>query len=230
MGRQDLFIKGTMLTEIILFVLEIAGTVAFAVSGTVVAIKARFDIFGVLVIGCITAVGGGITRDMLIGVTPPAIFSKIYIVGIACLASLIVFIVAYIKRKKFDEIRERIEHINNIFDAIGLAAFTVMGTEIAFTKGLSENVFLSITIGVLTGVGGGVLRDILTETPPYIFKKHVYALASIIGSILYYLIRLWVNDTILPSIVAMIFIIGIRLLATKYRWDLPKIQLQEKDK
>ena len=219
-----------MLTEIILFVLEIAGTVAFAVSGTVVAIKARFDIFGVLVIGCITAVGGGITRDMLIGVTPPAIFSKIYIVGIACLASLIVFIVAYIKRKKFDEIRERIEHINNIFDAIGLAAFTVMGTEIAFTKGLSENVFLSITIGVLTGVGGGVLRDILTETPPYIFKKHVYALASIIGSILYYLIRLWVNDTILPSIVAMIFIIGIRLLATKYRWDLPKIQLQEKDK
>ena len=221
---------GKMLPEIILFALEIVGTIAFAVSGAFVAIKARFDIFGVLVIGCITAVGGGITRDMLIGATPPAIFSKIYIVGIACLASLIVFIVAYIKRKKFDEIRERIEHINNIFDAIGLAAFTVMGTEIAFTNGLSENVFLSITIGVLTGVGGGVLRDILTETPPYIFKKHVYALASIIGSILYYLIRLWVNDTILPSIVAMIFIIGIRLLATKYRWDLPKIQLQEKDK
>lgn len=213
-----------------MFVLEIAGTVAFAVSGAFVAIKARFDIFGVLVIGCITAVGGGIMRDMLIGTTPPAIFSKLYIVGIACLASLIVFIVAYIKRKKFDEIRERIEHINNIFDAIGLAVFTVMGTEIAFTNGISENVFLSITIGVLTGVGGGVLRDILTETPPYIFKKHVYALASILGAVLYYLIRIWVNDTILPSIVAMIFIIGIRLLATKYRWDLPKIKLQEQDK
>jgi uncharacterized membrane protein YeiH len=219
-----------MTTEFILFILEIIGTVAFAISGAFVAIKAKFDVFGVLVIGCITAVGGGITRDILIGVTPPAIFSKLYIVGIACLASLVVFIVAYIKRKKFDEIRERIEHINNIFDAIGLAAFTVMGTEIAFTNGLSENVFLSITIGVLTGVGGGVLRDILTETPPYIFKKHVYALASIVGSILYYLIRIWVNDTILPSIVAMIFIIGIRLLATKYRWDLPKIKLQEKDK
>ena len=135
-----------MLPEIILFALEIIGTVAFAVSGAFVAIKARFDIFGVLVIGCITAVGGGITRDMLIGATPPAIFSKIYIVGIACLASLIVFIVAYIKRKKFDEIRERIEHINNIFDAIGLAAFTVMGTEIAFTNGISENVFLSIKL------------------------------------------------------------------------------------
>lgn len=219
-----------MLTEIILFVLEIAGTVAFAVSGTVVAIKARFDIFGVLVIGCITAVGGGITRDMLIGATPPAIFSKIYIVGIACLASLVVFIVAYIKRKKFDEIRERIEHINNIFDAIGLAAFTVMGTEIAFTNGVSENVFLSITIGVLTGVGGGVLRDILTETPPYIFKKHVYALASIVGATLYYLLRLFMRTTILPSGMAIMFIISIRLLATKYRWDLPKIKLQEQDK
>lgn len=219
-----------MLTEIILLVLEIVGTIAFAVSGAFVAIKAGFDIFGVVVIGCITAVGGGMTRDFLIGNVPPAIFSKLYIVGIAALTSIVVFILAYIKRKKFDEIRERIEHINNIFDAIGLAAFTVMGTEIAFTNGLSENVFLSITIGVLTGVGGGVLRDILTETPPYIFKKHVYALASILGAILYYLIRIWVNDTILPSIVAMIFIIGIRLLATKYRWDLPKIKLQEQDK
>ena len=219
-----------MIAEIILFILEIVGTVAFAVSGAFVAIKAKFDIFGVFVIGCITAVGGGITRDMLIGITPPAIFSKLYIVGIACFTALLVFIVAYIKRKKFDEIRERIEHINNIFDAIGLAAFTVMGTEIAFTNGVSGNVFLSITIGVLTGVGGGVLRDILTETPPYIFKKHVYALASILGAILYYLIRIWVNDTILPSIVAMIFIIGIRLLATKYRWDLPKIKLQEQYK
>ncbi len=219
-----------MITEIILSILEIVGTIAFAISGAFVAIKAKFDIFGVLVIGCITAVGGGITRDILVGVTPPAIFSKLYIVGIACVTSLVVFSVAYIKRKKFDEIRERIEHINNIFDAIGLPAFTVMGTEIAFTNGILENVFLSITIGVLTGVGGGVLRDILTETPPYIFRKHVYALASIVGAILYYLIRIWVNDTILPSIVAMIFIIGIRLLATKYRWDLPKIQLQEKDK
>ena len=219
-----------MLTEIILLVLEIVVTIAFAVSGAFVAIKAGFDIFGVVVIGCITAVGGGMTRDLLIGNVPPAIFSKLYIVGIAALTSIVVFILAYIKRKKFDEIRERIEHINNIFDAIGLAAFTVMGTEIAFTNGISGNVFLSITIGVLTGVGGGVLRDILTETPPYIFKKHVYALASILGAILYYLIRIWVNDTILPSIVAMIFIIGIRLLATKYRWDLPKIKLQEKDK
>ena len=146
------------------------------------------------------------------------------------MTSLTVFILAYIHCKKFDVIREKIEHINNLFDAIGLAAFTVMGTEIAFTNGIENNVFLSVTIGVLTGVGGGVLRDILTETPPYIFKKHVYALASIMGALLYYILRLFIQTTVLPSGVAIVFIISIRLLATKYRWDLPKIQLQEKDK
>lgn len=217
-----------MLTEIILLILELVGTVSFAVSGALVAIKARFDVFGVLVIGCITAIGGGIVRDVLIGATPPVIFSKLYILGIAALATLVVFIIAYIKRKTFDEIREKIEHVNNIFDAIGLAAFTVMGTEFAFSNGISDNIFLSVTLGVLTGVGGGILRDILTETPPYIFKKHVYAVAAILGSVLYYTVRLFAENTILPSGIAILFVIGIRLLATKYRWDLPKIHLEEK--
>lgn len=214
----------------ILLILEIIGTIAFAVSGALVAIKAKFDIFGVLVIGCITAVGGGITRDILIGATPPAIFAKLYVVCIAAGTSLLVFLLAYFTRKKFDEVREKIEQINNIFDAIGLAAFTVMGTEIAFTGGFSHNVFLSVTLGVLTGVGGGVLRDILTETPPYIFKKHVYALASIVGAALYYILRLYVESTVLPSAVAIVCIIGVRALATKYRWSLPKIHLENEIK
>lgn len=214
----------------ILLILEIIGTIAFAVSGALVAVKAKFDIFGVLVIGCITAVGGGITRDILIGATPPTIFAKLYIVCIAAATALLVFLLAYFTRKKFDEVREKIEQINNIFDAIGLAAFTVMGTEIAFTGGFSHNVFLSVTLGVLTGVGGGVLRDILTETPPYIFKKHVYALASIVGAALYYILRLYVESTVLPSAVAIAFIIGVRALATKYRWSLPKIHLENEIK
>ena len=213
-----------MITEIVLLVLEIIGTISFAVSGAFVAIKARFDIFGVLVIGCVTAVGGGITRDILIGATPPAIFSKLYILAIAGFTALVVFIIAYYKRKKFDETREKIEHINNIFDAIGLAVFTASGTELAFVYGLAVNPFLSVTLGVLTGVGGGVLRDILTETPPYIFKKHVYALASIVGASLYFLLRAYIASSVLPSAIACAFIIGVRLLATKYRWSLPKIQ------
>lgn len=212
--------------ETILLILEIIGTISFAVSGAFVAIKAKFDIFGVLVIGCITAVGGGIMRDMLIGKVYPTIFDRWYIALVACASALMVFLISYKQRKKFDGMRGRVEHINNIFDALGLAAFTVMGTELAFTYQLQENVFLSLVIGVLSAVGGGVLRDILTETPPYIFTKHVYAMASIGGAILYYALRLCMESTIFPGILGMLFVFGVRMLATKYHWKLPKITLE----
>lgn len=216
-----------MLEEISLLVLEIIGTVAFAVSGAFVAIKARLDVFGVLFIGCITAVGGGITRDLLIGETPPAIFSNLYILFVAALTSAAVFVIAYVKRKNFDALQKKIEPINNVFDAVGLAAFSVMGTEIAFVQGLSDNVLLSIVLGMLTGVGGGIFRDILTDTTPYIFKKHVYALASIGGATLYYVLRRFVDGTLLASVAGMSFVILIRMLATKYRWSLPKVHLDD---
>ena len=218
-----------MITQTILFILEIIGTIAFSISGAFVAIKAKFDIFGVIVIGCVTSVGGGIMRDILIGNVPPTIFSRLYIIVIAASTSLAVFLISYRPRKKSEGMYEKIEQINNVFDAMGLAAFTVMGTELAFTNGFSSNVFLSVTLGVLTGVGGGLLRDILTETSPYIFKKHIYAVAAILGAILYYLIKTWSSNTIFPSITAIIFVIGIRLLATKYRWSLPKIIQEEQN-
>lgn len=216
--------------ENVLLVLEIIGTVAFAVSGALVAIKANLDIFGVFFIGCITAVGGGMTRDILIGSTPPAIFSNLYVLLTAALTSLAVFVIAYLYRKHFDTFRERVEHVNNFFDAIGLAAFSVMGTEIAFVHGIADNVVLSILLGMLTGVGGGMMRDILTDTTPYIFKKHVYALASIGGAGLYYALRLWIEGTLIPSAVAMLFVLIVRMLATKFRWSLPKIRLGESEK
>lgn len=216
-----------MLEIIILQILEIIGTVAFAVSGAFVAIKARLDLFGVLFIGCITAVGGGIMRDILIGQTPPVIFSKLYILIIAACSALIVFVISYIYNQKFDELEKKTEHVNNFFDAIGLAAFSVMGTETAFVKGLSSNVFLAITLGVLTGVGGGVLRDILTSTTPYIFKKHVYAVASLLGASVYYILRVILDGTLIASAVGMLLILAVRMLATKYLWGLPKVHLQD---
>ena len=219
-----------MVGEIILLVLEILGTIAFAISGAFVAIKKDLDLFGVIFVGCITTVGGGMTRDLLIGAVPPAIFSKLYILLIAAVTSTVVFIVAYIARKKFEEISEKVEKINNVFDAIGLAAFSVMGTEIAFVNGLEGNVFLSIMLGMLTGVGGGMIRDVLTDSTPYIFKKHVYAMASIGGAALYYVLRLCTYSTLVPSVFAMLFIIAIRMLATKYRWSLPKVHLNEEPK
>ena len=213
-------------SEIILLILEIVGTVSFAVSGAFVAVKAKLDVFGVVFIGCVTAVGGGITRDILIGRTPPAIFSNLGILLIAAVSSGVVFVVARIMHRKFLVAYEKIEPYQNLFDAFGLAAFSVMGTEIAFVYGVSDNFVLSILLGLLTGVGGGVLRDVLTSTTPYIFKKHIYALASIAGASVYYVMRLGKAETLLPSMIAMVLVVVVRLLARKYRWSLPKAHLE----
>ena len=145
-------------------------------------------------------------------------------------ASLIAFLLAYLSKKHFDDIVVRIERVGNLFDAIGLAAFSVMGTEVAFTHGLSNNIALTVLLGMLTGVGGGMIRDVLTNTTPYIFKKHIYALASIGGALVYYFAKEWIMVEILPSIIAMAFVITIRLLAAKYRWSLPKVHLSEAKK
>ena len=214
-------------SEIILLILEIIGTVAFAVSGAFVAIKAKLDVFGVVFIGCVTAVGGGITRDLLIGQNPPAIFGNLYILLIAAITSVFVFVIARITHRQFVIGYEKIEPTQNVFDAFGLAAFTVMGTEIAFLHALQDNAVLAVLLGMLTGVGGGVIRDVLTSTTPYIFKKHIYALASIAGAIIYYVMRLFMADTLLPSVVAMLAVVVLRLLAAKYRWSLPKVHLEE---
>jgi len=213
--------------EFILLILELIGTVAFAVSGAFVAMRAKLDIFGVVFIGCITSVGGGILRDLLIGVTPPAIFARWYILLAAALTSALVFILAYVSRKQFDDVHKKLEPISNLFDAIGLAAFSVAGTEIAFCNGLSNNVLLSVLLGMLTGVGGGIMRDILTDTTPYIFKKHVYALASIGGALVYYVLRVCVEGTLVASAVGMLLVVVVRILAAKYHWSLPKVQWEE---
>lgn len=211
----------------VMLALEIIGTVSFAVSGSLVAIKAGMDLFGIAFIASITAFGGGICRDLLIGRMPPAVFLNFYMFLIAPLTAVAVFVIAYIKRQDFDALRERIDHINNFFDAIGLAAFAVMGTEVAFSQGVSHNMFLAVIMGMLTGVGGGIFRDILTDTTPYVFKKHVYAMAAIGGSILYYLLRTFFYSVLVASVLSMLLVITVRMLATKYRWSLPKIKLEQ---
>ena len=213
----------TLITDIVALILEIIGTIAFSVSGAMAAIRAKLDVFGVVIVGCITACGGGILRDVLIGSFPPAIFSNFKIVMVGTFTALMVFTMAYRHRKRYEELTEKIEYVNNVFDAIGLAAFTVMGTELAFTAGIHENIFLALTMGVLTGVGGGVIRDVLINTTPYIFKKHIYALASLSGGVIYYAARLFTVNPIVPSLVAMALVISLRLLAAKYRWSLPKV-------
>lgn len=209
----------------IMKILEIIGTIAFALSGALVAISSSLDIFGVIFVGCITAVGGGIVRDLLLGINPPAIFTNFFIFFIAMFTSVLVFVVAYIKRKNFNIFKEKIEHINNFFDAIGLAVFTVIGSEVGYIHGFSDNCFIIIVIGMITGVGGGIFRDILIDRTPYVFVKHIYAVATILGSLIYFLMKKYVENAVIVSLLPMLIIILIRILATKYRWSLPKIHI-----
>lgn len=210
------------MTEIIKL-LEIVGTIAFSVSGALIACGAGLDIFGVVFVGCITAFGGGMLRDILLGITPPAIFSNYAIFMISVLSAITVFVVAYINKDKFSFLKSKIEYVNNFFDAFGLAAFSVTGAEVGFLNGYSNNPLIIIVIGMITGVGGGIMRDILIDTTPYVFKKHIYALASVFGSLMYFILRQTINNISFAPALSMISVITIRMLATKYCWSLPKV-------
>ncbi len=216
-----------MLSDVTVFILNIIGTVSFAISGALVSVKARLDLFGVVFLGIVTAFGGGIMRDVLLGFDIPQIFSKTYLVLIALLTSVTVFIILYINRKNMLKLDAKISYFNNFFDAIGLGAFTVMGTETAFSTGVYENVLLSVTLGFLTAVGGGMIRDILANSAPFILRKHVYALVSIFGALIYYYMRAYGMSVTLSSSAVIGVVFALRLLATKYEWTLPKIKYEE---
>lgn len=208
--------------------MEIIGTVAFALSGALVAIGSGLDIFGVVFLACITAFGGGVLRDVLLGITTPAIFNDFGIFLVAAAVAVLTFIIAYILKLKFNLIRNKIEAVNNIFDAIGLSAFVVIGAEAACINGFSNNSFLVVFCGMITGVGGGIFRDVLIHTTPYVLKKHIYAIAAIMGGITYYLLRKYTPNIQSASVISMVLVFAVRMLATKYRWSLPRIQIGEK--
>ncbi|MGI6766799.1 MAG: trimeric intracellular cation channel family protein [Lentihominibacter sp.] len=160
--------------EILVFALELIGACAFAISGALVGVKRNMDLFGICILGLSTAVGGGVIRDIILGHTPPAMFTNpIYaIVGLAsCLVVLI---------PQFRKLIARTDIIMMIADAIGLGIFTASGTMHAIDSG-HLNIFLAVFVGVVTGVGGGLLRDTMASVSPYIFSKHVYATAAIAG-------------------------------------------------
>lgn len=208
-------------------IMELLWTVAFAISGTLVAISSELDIFGVSFLACITAFGGGILRDLLLGINPPEIFNNFSVFFLALTVAVLVFIISYVCKKSFNSFKTKIERINNVFDAIGLAAFVVIGSEAACSKGYLDNGFIIVFMGMITGVGGGIFRDILIDTTPYIFKKHIYAIAAIIGAITYFVLRKYIQNVQLASVASMLLVFTIRMLATKYRWSLPRIRIQD---
>ncbi len=205
-----------------MFVLELIGAAAFAISGAMAAIKRKADIFGVVFLGVITALGGGVIRDVLIGQLPPKMFISYAYLLASLLVSLIVFFDAYIRREKYFANKDKLSEINNIFDAVGLAVFTISGMNTAM--GVSDNVILILTLGVITGVGGGMLRDMMTNTMPKVLRKRVYAVASLIGGALYYVLHLIGVNDILSAVIGMVTIFVLRVLATVYKWNLPSVK------
>ncbi|MBR3836469.1 MAG: trimeric intracellular cation channel family protein [Clostridia bacterium] len=215
------------LEDLIYFIVEIIGTIAFATSGAMVAINKRVDIFGVLVLSSITALGGGAIRDILIGATPPRMFSDYRYVMVAVIVSTVVFIIAYIFRERYQKSAKMVDSVNNIFDAVGLGLFTVTGVQVAIDSGFGLNSILAVCLGVITGIGGGVLRDVMLCEIPFVLKKRIYALASIAGGTVYYHLQMSKTDRTWSIVIAVLVTFVIRILATIFKLNLPKVKLKE---
>ena len=209
------------------FLIEAIGTIAFASSGAMTAIRKRLDLLGIIILGETTAVGGGMLRDILLGRVPPSLFiNPVYVIMAFVTVLILFFIIRFNQQIMTGPYIVAYEKIMNIFDAVGLAAFTVTGIDTAAMAGYGEYHFLSILLGVLTGVGGGVLRDIMAGQTPYILKKHVYACASLAGAIFYVYLSGALGSNA-AMVTGALLVIAIRLLATKYCWDLPKATADE---
>lgn len=194
--------------------LEIVGTVAFAASGVLAAMHKKMDIFGIAILGLTTAVGGGILRDLVLNITPPSVFCDPLYAATALVTVLVMFIPGVAKYIAKAEKRLL------VMDSIGLSVFTVLGIRTGMATG---NPYLAIFVGVLTGVGGGVIRDLFTGERSYIFVKHFYACASIIGALITAV--LWPCGEFIAMASGATAIFLLRILAATFRWSLPHISL-----
>ncbi len=204
--------------DTVLLILELIGTAAFAVSGAFVGVRRDMDIFGVIILGLTTAVGGGIIRDLILGITPPRTFQHPVYALLAIGAAVVVFLIA---RRGWTEKTSGPYGITMlVMDSLGLGAFTVSAIGTALGQGQDYGAFLLVFVGVVTGVGGGVLRDVLAGQTPVIFLKHVYASASIFGAVVCVVLMQFTGETLAITL-GMAAVVIIRLLSAYFRWNLP---------
>ena len=196
-----------------IYSIDILGTIAFAISGVLVAFNKRMDLFGILIIAFVTAVGGGTLRDLLIGDTPVSWMKNITYTYVV-LASAVF---AIIFRSKINYLRTSLF----LFDTIGIGLYTLVGIE----KGIQANLhpIICIALGTMTASFGGVLRDILCNEIPVIFRKEIYATACIVGGIVYFLLIKLPIDSSMVFMISGITVISIRLLVVKFKIGLPNI-------
>ncbi|WP_430413046.1 trimeric intracellular cation channel family protein [Kordia sp.] len=195
------------------YTLDIIGTFAFAISGVLIAMQKRMDVFGIFIIAFVTAVGGGTLRDILIGKTPVGWMNDLnYVYTIAGAV-----VISILFRKKLNKLRTSLF----LFDTIGLGVFTIIGVEIGISSNLHP--IICIALGTISASFGGVIRDILCNEIPVIFRKEIYATACILGGITFFVLRYFNLKEDLIYIFTALMVISIRLIVVKFRIQLPKI-------
>jgi uncharacterized membrane protein YeiH len=194
-----------------LYIIDILGTFSFAVSGAFLAMEKKLDPFGVLVLAFVTAIGGGTLRDMMIGNLPVSWLTN-------STATIVIFASAVVTMF-FGRYLKHLTTTLFLFDALGLGLFTVVGIKLGIEKDFSAGV--CITLGTITACFGGVVRDVLLNNIPLLFRKEIYAMACILGGLLYFLLRYFQMDADVVTIICIIVIFLIRVVAVRYNLSLP---------
>ena len=205
------------MSELVYEILQLAGILAFAISGALVGVRRRLDLLGVLVVGAFTGVGGGIVRDMLLGVHPPVSFVHWPNLAVAIGGSLVVFFV--------HPGITRIRHFEVVFDAFGLGLFSANGAATALEAG--QTPLTAILVGTITAIGGGVIRDVLVNTVPGVLTRELYAVSALFGAGIAVGIEGLGGDAWLASIVGGAAAIVLRLTSVARGWNLPKPRFTE---
>ncbi len=196
-------------------VFEVMGIIAFAVSGALMGIQKRLDVFGVLVLAVTTAIGGGVLRDVIIGNTPPLTFRDPTFFIISAAATVAVFFTY--------RWLDRFKHTIQIFDAIGLGAFTATSANLALQHNL-DSLLIVTTVAVITGIGGSVMRDVFVKEIPYVFRQEVYAITTIAGAMAFYYAQAYFTGNI-PLYLCFGITTGLRFCCIKYGWNFPVLSL-----
>jgi len=197
--------------KMLVLVLDLSGTFVFALSGATAGVRRRLDLFGVLVLSIVAANSGGILRDLLIGAVPPASISDWRYLGVSVLAGVVTFLWA--------PSIERLDHPVRLFDAAGLALFAVVGASKALAFGL--NPVMAALLGMLSGIGGGIVRDVLLAEVPLVLRADLYAVAALAGASVVVVGAALGLQPIAMMIAGAVLCFGLRLLALRFGWGLP---------
>ena len=201
--------------EFFIYILDLFGTMAFAVTGAFKAIEHKADIVGIIILATITGVAGGTIRDVILGKDlPNSLIDPSYVI-ITVVSGIVIFLL-HSKMKKHWNVFLK-------FDAIGLGVFTVIGATFAYNM-FGMNFLVIVLSGMLTAIGGGILRDVFVSQTPIVFVKELYASASFLGAAAFYIVILLTNDVYAGTISGLLLATGLRMVAMKYNWNLPKVK------